>query len=816
MNRIKKGLAAVLTAAMVVGLSAAAGVPAQAFAEETSGEGKYVSEVFIAYAKTEKEATKWLEKNGWEPVKGDFNAGKASFWDDNKVQDQNVAAVMGIRRTNDKNDAITDMAVMNMKGGYSLPDYAKLLDDKKSEIKEFVNNFIVVIEEFRANKNGEGSEFGQKRAELAYDMLNKFYDGNPEGPNAVNDTGENLGELLMAKTMQEGNEKGGDLEQMVLESSGPAMTAVETLLILGADPGQDTWLERAGALTGDELAENLVLYAPEAEGQDVAPSAIPQYLGQKYGDSAMLMAEYWEPVNDDMHWFEEYNDEQGLWQGDDESDEDYVERINAYLGGLRETEDSESMAEANRYDRVSCLYYGLYETKYEGEWGETLGDFFNPADEALTYPSEDSFLPLAAALSEGQRAGLKLVSLETLILLGLGSEKAFDAISPEIRNIIEDDETFDLYTGVNRAAFRGGVALTSEALMEQNADRSNAFDEMWNNTGIVAMATYACFVVGAVTFGLGTLMAVKGFDVITKSSEEIAHLQGEYDLTVMEINMQTEENMVLETISKADQAEITAAESNLEAAQGTKVVNEIGVTGRVFMGIGGALMIAAAVVSAIRLYQYYDKDMTPIPRMIVDESDIVTYLTDDNGKPLLDENGKQKKNIDFKTYEYYTAVKCNRPDVGEIGDWNDGVSDYKNPEHYCYDIADLNADMGQEWIALYTVKSQDKGDPVLADSLILQYGSKATPEGCSKGLHLFTFTNTVDLGDTAWAYNNGKKGVYFFWDADKNAFAKDAASAFGTGQMALAGIGGLILGIAATTLVFARKRRKNETDSAII
>ena len=331
MNRIKKGLAAVLTAAMVVGLSAAAGVPAQAFAEETSGEGKYVSEVFIAHAKTEKEATKWLEKNGWEPVKGDFNAGKASFWDDNKVQDQNVAAVMGIRRTNDKNDAITDMAVMNMKGGYSLPDYAKLLDDKKSEIKEFVNNFIVVIEEFRANKNGEGSEFGQKRAELAYDMLNKFYDGNPEGPNAVNDTGENLGELLMAKTMQEGNEKGGDLEQMVLESSGPAMTAVETLLILGADPGQDTWLERAGALTGDELAENLVLYAPEAEGQDVAPSAIPQYLGQKYGDSAMLMAEYWEPVNDDMHWFEEYNDEQGLWQGDDESDEDYVERINAYL-----------------------------------------------------------------------------------------------------------------------------------------------------------------------------------------------------------------------------------------------------------------------------------------------------------------------------------------------------------------------------------------------------------------------------------------------------------------------------------------------------
>ena len=105
----------------------------------------------------------------------------------------------------------------------------------------------------------------------------------------------------------------------------------------------------------------------------------------------------------------------------------------------------------------------------------------------------------------------------------------------------------------------------------------------------------------------------------------------------------------------------------------------------------------------------------------MDESDIVTYLTDDSGKPLLDEKGNQKKNIDFNTYEYYTAVKCNRPDVGEIGDWQDGVSDYKDPEHYCFDIADLNADMGQEWLALYTVKSSNKGDPLLADSLTLQF-----------------------------------------------------------------------------------------------
>ena len=258
------------------------------------------------------------------------------------------------------------------------------------------------------------------------------------------------------------------------------------------------------------------------------------------------------------------------------------------------------------------------------------------------------------------------------------------------------------------------------------------------------------------------------------------------------------------------------AEKDFEALDKTTVTEttKMGYAGRIFLGVGGALLVGAAIVKAVQMYKYYQRDMTPIPRMIVDESDIVTYLTDDNGKPILDGNGEQKKNIDFKTYEYYSAVKCNRPEVGEIGDWQDGVSDYKDPEHYCFDIADLNADMGQEWIALYTVKSQDKGDPILADSLTLQYGSNKAPKGCTKGLHLFTYTNAVDLGDTAWAFNNDKKGVYFFWDEDTNAFAAAAASAFGAGQLALAGFGGLILGILGATLVLTKKRRKDEPEAA--
>ncbi|MBQ6353876.1 MAG: hypothetical protein IJJ07_02870, partial [Lachnospiraceae bacterium] len=232
---IKRALSIILTGAMIFNL-ALAGVYAD------DAPGKYVSDVFIAYGKTEADATKWLKDNGWEPVAGDFNAGKASFFDDNKLQDQNVAAVMGIKRTDNEDAAITDIAVMNMKGGYSMPAYEELIKEKKAQIDEFINSFMVVIDEYRANYNGEGSSYGQKRAQMAYDRLNKFYDGNPEGEFAVNDTGMKLGDLFLAATRQEGDENGGDLQQLLLESSGPAMFAVEALLTVATDPGEDTWI----------------------------------------------------------------------------------------------------------------------------------------------------------------------------------------------------------------------------------------------------------------------------------------------------------------------------------------------------------------------------------------------------------------------------------------------------------------------------------------------------------------------------------------------------------------------------------------------
>jgi hypothetical protein len=224
--------------------------------------------------------------------------------------------------------------------------------------------------------------------------------------------------------------------------------------------------------------------------------------------------------------------------------------------------------------------------------------------------------------------------------------------------------------------------------------------------------------------------------------------------------------------------------------------------GRSLMAIGGLLMIGAAAMTAYQLYVYYNRTFTPIPLYIVDEADIVSYTTDRSGNSV--------KRINFNQFVYYEVVKCNRQDIGINKDAQDGVKQYQ--EWGCGDAADLNCDIGKQWLALYTVKNTAKGDPILADSLTYQTGSDAMPNGCTAPLHFFTYSYAVDLGDEAYAYDNDMDGVYLFWDSDEKAFA--AASSFTTGQLALAGVGGLAVGILGATAGMMLARKKKETPDA--
>jgi hypothetical protein len=435
-------------------------------------------------------------------------------------------------------------------------------------------------------------------------------------------------------------------------------------------------------------------------------------------------------------------------------------------------------------------------------------------DEKADYSKKYSyFAPIAASLSAGQRAALEFISLPTLLKLGLDSDSVVESDFPKASEIFRDSDgkelkSISIYSGINRAIFRKGVALTSDTLMQKSMGK-DPYDKIWDEGGIVDIISYVGMGVGGITMALGAAMAV--YSVVSVR------------LTVAAVNAAAEvaEEITVKTILETSKYEhwfpdVQEAVNN--AAAKINNLTKLSTAARWMMGIGGALMILSAVLKGVQIYEYYHRTFTQIPNMIVDEADIVSYTTNDEGKEV--------KIITFDQFAYYDVVKCNRQVIGIHTNVQDGVKDYK--EWGCGDAADINADVGKQWLALYVNRSEAKGSPILADTLLLRTGKeeiekakaagKSTdkveleaakmPEGYNGCLHMFMEENPVMIDNEAYSYRSDNEGMYLYWKGDTAAFT---ASTFGTGgTIAVSAIGGLIVGIAGATAVLLPKKKKEQ------
>jgi len=813
-----------------------------------SGKGKYVKDVFIAYGEKKEDAEEWLRNHGWEPV-CDLNAGKSS----SAAGIHNAVAVLGIRRTSDPNEAITDMATMFMKGGYSFDDYESLVKEKKADIEEFINTFVPALEEYRDNYAGRGSEGGKKRAQMAHDILNKFFDGDPNDKYAVNDTGKPLGDLLLNKTKTEIGEDAynalsaeqkkntADLEQIILESSGPAIRIIEQTLALATDTANDSWLQRLDGLSGTELVKRIAEFVPEAEGQNLAPSAAMTLLASHFEDYSKLLAAEWLDVHEDIVWFEEYCDEHDLWP---EENEIYSSKIEPYFASLAEEDEGRYYEESGRFQIVNTYYYVLKGIDYSGEWGDTLYDFLRPEDEYADYSKEYNFFaPLAAVLSKGQRAALTFISFSTLLKLGLDSDCVVMADFPSVEEFFknaknEEMQSISIYSGINRAIFRRGVALTSATRM-QKAMGNDPYEDLWDEGGIIDILAYSTFASGVIAMAAGIGMMIRGAQVTAEvtsaaaAAAEAAAAQALAEIPKLTTSFQNKLkalNYVIDSVTKAhaeasnafrvqnamelvEKASMKLDKAKAAASNTSYTVGEVSkltTAGRWLAGIGGALMLAAIALKAVQLYQFYHRTFTQIPTMIVDEADIVTYTTNSEGKKV--------KNITFDQFVYYEAVPCNRQQIGIHTNAQGGVSDYA--EWGCGDAADINADVGKQWLAIYFIRSPKKGNPILADSLLLRTGAEEVkkgnkaseaakmPSGYNGCLHMFASESPVKIDNVKFCYRSDNEGMYLYWRGDKGAFT---ASSFGTGgTIAISSVGGLIVGILGATAVLLPKKKKEQ------
>ena len=201
--------------------------------------------------------------------------------------------------------------------------------------------------------------------------------------------------------------------------------------------------------------------------------------------------------------------------------------------------------------------------------------------------------------------------------------------------------------------------------------------------------------------------------------------------------------------------------------------------------ITALLTIGSILLTAYDLYRYYNVNYTPIPKYIVDEADIT--CTDENGNQLVVRNDTA----------YYTAAPTNRPETHE---------QYKSLQDY----ADLNGDVGKEWLALYYAK-QTGGEPILASSLKVVTGSTSLPEGYTRGIHMFGSRAAANLTDSRYSYKDDLNGIYLYYQTEAPTAA---ASVFSGGALALVGTGSAAAGAALGAAGAALFRRKKAAPAA--
>ena len=738
----------------------------QVFAKDAQNAGEYISEVKIGVGKTADEAVKSLDgytvlqKNG---KNADLNEGAGGG-----IGSKGERVVyLGYKTTTNRKEAITDLAVMNMKGGYSVKDYEVLMERYMTEqVIPFVDGFLSAIKEYRINYNSEYPE-NKARAKYVHDALNKLTDddcgGAGLGDLLLNETKYEMGDAAYDALSENEKLNHADILTIITQANGTATLLMENLVTRAADTSEDRWLDRFVGTTYEDL---LGLYP------DMLPSDAEAQLASDYDDDAREILSMWSAFAEGLGTYAETKakfdelsakDLTGLKTILDNYDEKTAteEQTDAYLEALAEYEYTVNTLAALLEDITIKEYLDTV------EYGDgTLTDFFTQDYETVAGDITVLY-PLVASLSAGQRAGLQFVTLGDLILFSETNAESYK--DADIGSVA----TASVYDGVDRGIYKaGGVALTSDAL------RTNAAEMIASEDSKLSKLSYILLGVSAVTVAAFAVTAL-----IRIGDALITHVR-KYIIDIEMYNRKIEFSSV-DSKYRALRLKLYGNDENkgiLDCYAGRSPV-----LNKCLIGFGIAMIVFSAVAlyfSYRDLVDYYNVEYSPIPKYIVDEKDITAY------------NNKGEKIVIKNQAAYYKVVETTR---AESDEWFEilGTS------------GDLNGTVGRQWLALYAARNENES-PILASSLKVVVGSDDVPADYTTGIHMFGSDAAYNLNNTQLVWNNDAKSTYVYFGVEDASGAGTAGSSFSAGYFILAGVIGLLAGAAITIGVsFGLKKKKN-------
>ncbi len=711
-----------------------------------ANNGKYVSEVYVAYGKDAEEAKKTLEDKGFTPVEGNLNDGGKTY------------AMMGYKTTDDIRESITDLAVMNMRGDYSVEDYKKLLKGQKTEIAEFLDEFMTVIKEYRYNLKE-----GKAKAIYVHDLLNNYTE---------DDTGMKMGDLLNSETLQdkvgvsdsieaENPENLPDLITILLQGNAQVIKSIETVLLMATDTSFNTWVDRFADVNYDGVLGLIENERPElnTEAKQI------QYADNVYGETADVLAAQSAEVGRKLRDYA-YS---GFWTWDTTEEE-----IRNKFGDIEN--DANAMLRYQEWLRIAMLYENLNNFEYERfKKGELLSFFMTPEDYA---DEREIYIPMAFALSKGQFYGLPFVDLEQLLIYAFTTDESWKEYVEKNKADFGNLEDVSVYQNIDRDLYKedGSVALTGAAQRANNtADGTTGTKEAQMDTLSKIAAISWAATAGCAVVTLGSMVArhiLVNSDTILKYEEGLEYVFEDQDTYGVFI-----------TGKGADANAFNSARFAVKLS-------------RVFMVVTLAVAVFSAVMTIIDLCRDKSIEQLPIPNYLVDN-----YTDADGGSYALN----------------YKAVECNRMEYfgadykKQKGDCADLNADEGKQWLVLY--ACKNSKAGKPLTPNFIVQEKSAA-PTGYEGVVHLIGEKGAINVVSPAFKDYSTFSTV------WQNITGDYTKFIFCKLSNDTKTYDeaagnmTATAMSGGMIAIIGLGGLALGAALGAIVAAmvsKNKKKKET-----
>ena len=386
----KKIISLILVVATLFSLTAV-------YASAASSE-EYISEVALIYEDSIEDAKAAIAGTDWKLYEQDLNPNADYMFDD--------GVYLIYKTSTNVEDAITDLRVMDMYGGFSVSNYEKQIEASRAGYIAMAQDLRIIADEFKALYNS-----GDEMAKLAYRQMNYYKDVKTTGGT---ETDMKMGDFFLNLPTDD------KIVQVFMEGNSHVVYNLMTLLAIGIS-GEDN-----NSLSA-KIAENYAI-------KDTLTH-------EEYYDDAENLSDAFLEIRAKLLRYDVLKDKYDM------EDENVPE---------------EELKFVSEYASVALLLEGI-------KLGETnLADLIRGGNYEIKdlYPIVASFSNGQKLLVDiGQLETVLKYNVPSKPIEELNA--ALDEIEKEMKDEDGNIDTIDVYMGIDRSIFKGTFAMTNAAERQQ-------------------------------------------------------------------------------------------------------------------------------------------------------------------------------------------------------------------------------------------------------------------------------------------------------------------------------------------------------------